>query len=98
MTIDRDRLRWNGWGFADRAFRLPRDQRRALCAALGVRFGRPLVPSAPPASLDAAQLPASRANAALLDRLAEAVGPRDVRTSARERALHAAGKSLPDLL
>jgi len=98
MSIDRDRLRWNGWGYRDRAFRLSPEQLSALVASLGARFGRPLVPGAPAAGLDGVQVPASRANSALLDRLSDVLAARDIRTSPRERALHAAGKSLPDLL
>lgn len=97
MSIDRERLRWNGWGWADQAVALPEKGARALRAVLRERLGE--LPSPPPAvRLEDIRLPPPKLSAEVLSALRRACGEDGVATDAADRVTHSAGKSLPDLL
>jgi alkyldihydroxyacetonephosphate synthase len=96
MTLDRSRLRWNGWGPVDGPDpTLSRPGIWPLLAdALALETPLPLMR---PASLDETRLstPLDRAN---VKRLEHVVGTGHVLTDALSRASRARGKSYPDLL
>lgn len=96
MTIDRQSLRWNGWGKADQENPLPEGaaQWEFIRAALGMRA----LPSTPAKRFTDVVLPKSRLNADAIARLKEIVGNNQVRDDDYERAFHARGKSYHDLL
>lgn len=96
MTIDRQSLRWNGWGKADQENPLPEGaaQWEFIRTALGMRA----LPSTPAKRFTDVVLPKSRLNADAISRLKEIVGNNQVRDDDYERAFHARGKSYHDLL
>jgi len=98
MSVDRDILRWNGWGRRADSMELGPARRSAVLSALAERFGAPLVagPSAQP--LEAVTMPQTRLTPVARAALEAAVGAHNVHTDAKKRAQHAAGKSFPDLL
>jgi alkyldihydroxyacetonephosphate synthase len=98
MVLDRDQLRWNGWGFKHESFVLNELQRHALIEALSARFGVRLTPPAPAAPIEAVVLAPSRLGDAARAALEAVLGKEQVLLDTAERAYHAAGKSLPDLL
>jgi alkyldihydroxyacetonephosphate synthase len=98
MALKREEQRWNGWGFSDRAFGLNEARTRALMASLAQRLNVHFSAQAPAAPLASVQLPASRLSAKTLRALQTLLTPARVHTSPEQRAYHAAGKSLPDLL
>jgi len=99
MAIDRDRLRWNGWGFRDRDPGFSEPRAEAILAGLEARLERRL-PREPQraAGLGEVTLPPSRLTPAARDRLRSALGAMGLDDGAAARAIHAAGKGLPDLL
>src|SRR5689334_18072163 len=98
MALDRDHLRWNGWGRQRESFALSDARKAALVATLSNRMGVVLKPLPRAAELDEVVLPPSRLTAEAEEALAHAVSPERVHTSARERAQHAGGKSFADML
>src|SRR5688572_17677254 len=98
MSVDRDALRWNGWGRTQDSFELSEARKVALVRALAGRMGVEPTAQPPAVALGAAQLPASRLSREARAALEAAVGAARVYTSDRERAQQAAGKSLPDTL
>jgi alkyldihydroxyacetonephosphate synthase len=98
MAIDRDLLRWNGWGKRHEGFELSEARKAALLRGLSERLGVALTPLPPAASIEQARLPASRLSPAAEAALREAVGKERLSKSDRERAQHAAGKSFADTL
>jgi len=98
MVLDREQLRWNGWGWKRESFELSDVRRHALVAALSARFGVGL--TRPPAAvpLEAVVLPPSRLIETARTAIEVALGKEHVLLDARERAYHAAGKSFADLL
>ena len=97
MRHRRDDLRWNGWGRLDQAFET-KGKDEAVWAFVANALGTARLPSTPAPSLEDTTLPASRADAAFLERLAQVTNASRVTTSARERAFHAYGRSYYDLL
>lgn len=97
MSLPRERLRWNGWGFLGRSAGFSRAQERAVKGELERRFGRPLARAPEPVDRDAVKLPDPRIAPAARDALRAACGEDGVRTGPGERLTHALGKSLPDL-
>jgi alkyldihydroxyacetonephosphate synthase len=97
MVLDRDQLRWNGWGWKHESFALTDTRRQALVQALAARFGVTLTP--PPAAVPIASvvLAPSRLTEAARTALEGALGKTQVLLDTFERAYHAAGKSLADL-
>jgi alkyldihydroxyacetonephosphate synthase len=98
MVLRRAELRWNGWGVRDRSFGLDEARTRALVARLAQHLGVQFVAPGPCAALEAVELPAPRASGKLLRALESVTAPSRVHVSPEQRAYHAAGKSLPDLL
>jgi alkyldihydroxyacetonephosphate synthase len=98
MVLDRDQLRWNGWGWKHEQFELSDVRRQALVEALGGRLGGALLPLPPAKPIEAAELPPSRLDEAARRALEAAVGSERVYLDTTERAYHATGKSFPDLL
>jgi alkyldihydroxyacetonephosphate synthase len=96
--IQRDVLRWNGWGRLGESTGFSRRREEWLLSALGTRLGRELGRAPDPVSLDAVRLPPEKISSELLAELRRICGEEDVRTSAFERVTHALGRSLPDLL
>ncbi len=96
MTIDRQTLRWNGWGPVKQPNPLPADaaQWSWIEATLGMSR-LPLTPAVPLADI---RLPHSRLSNATQERLRAIVGDNQFRTDDYERAFHARGKSYHDLL
>jgi alkyldihydroxyacetonephosphate synthase len=98
MALDRDLLRWNGWGRHTESFELGEARKDALLAALATRLGRTLEKPAPAAAIEQVSLPPSRLTAGMRSALEAVVGSTRLHTSDRERAYHAAGKSFADTL
>jgi len=98
MVLDRDQLRWNGWGWKHESFDLSDARRKALMQALTTRFGVALTPMPPAVPIEAVVIPPSRLDDAARAALESAVGKEHVRIDTAERAYHAAGKSFADLL
>jgi alkyldihydroxyacetonephosphate synthase len=96
--IERNELRWNGWGRLGESTGFSRRREEWLLLELGKRLGRRLERAEDPVSLENVRLPPEKASADLLAELRRACGQEDVRTSAFERVTHALGRSLPDLL
>jgi alkyldihydroxyacetonephosphate synthase len=96
--IQRNELRWNGWGRLGESTGFSRRREEWLLLELGKRLGRRLERAEDPVSLEEVRLPPEKASADLLAELRRACGQEDVRTSAFERVTHALGRSLPDLL
>src|SRR6185503_17191245 len=97
MVLDRDQLRWNGWGWKHESFALSDARRQALVQALSARFGVALTPPPPAVPIDAAVLAPSRLDATARAALESALGKEQVVLDTADRAYHAAGKSLADL-
>src|SRR5689334_24429945 len=98
MVLDRDQLRWNGWGWKHESFELSDVRRQSLVQSLSTRFGVRLTPLPAAVPIDAAVLPPSRLGEDARASLERVLGKERVRVDAVERAYHAAGKSFPDLL
>ena len=96
--IQRNALRWNGWGRLGESTGFSRRREEWLLVELGKRLGRRLERARDPVSLDEVRLPPEKAPADLLAELRRVCGDEDVRTSVFERVTHALGRSLPDLL
>jgi alkyldihydroxyacetonephosphate synthase len=98
MAIDRELLRWNGWGRQADSFELSETRRQALVASLAARLGVSLSPHALMPDIEHVELPPSRLSSAARAALEGALVAERVHTSQRERAQHAAGKSFADML
>jgi alkyldihydroxyacetonephosphate synthase len=97
MSIERETLRWNGWGLAASGFDLgghEDDVWRWLQAELAL----PAITPRHAARLDEIELPKIRLADSALAELRSALGAEHVKTDAYERAFHARGKSYHDLL
>jgi alkyldihydroxyacetonephosphate synthase len=98
MGLNRSEQRWNGWGRVREGVALSPPQQRAVLSALAAELGVQLAAPVPPVPLAEAVLPASRMEDAALADLRATLGYDRLSTSLEERAQHAAGRSLPDLL
>jgi alkyldihydroxyacetonephosphate synthase len=87
-------MRWWGWGEDGHDVTLPE---HAL-AMLGSEIGLEPSAGARPVALEEVQLPDSRLDAAMRERLARTVGEEHVRDDRAARVEHAAGRSYPDLV
>lgn len=96
MSVDRTRMRWNGWGWAAHKDDLaPREE---FWTWLAAELGMPALLATPARPLEEAALPASRLEASDRAALGAIVGDEHVRDTPLERAFHAAGRSYRDLL
>lgn len=98
MSIDRDSIRWDGWGAAAQANAFPEHRKRFLIAELERRFGRRLETSGTGVAIDRVELPSSRLSNSVRSALESICGESGVRTDLRDRIVHSLGRSLPDLL
>ncbi len=98
MSVDRDLLRWNGWGRSAESMDLSEARKKAVLSALAQRFNRPIAPGPRAVPLDAVTLPPSRLDHEARAALSNVLGEASVRVDPNARAQHAAGKSFSDLL
>jgi alkyldihydroxyacetonephosphate synthase len=98
MVLDRDQLRWNGWGWKHESFEMSEARREALVQTLSARLGVTLTPLPAAVPISAVELPPTRLSEGARAALEHAVGKERVMLDAPERAYHAAGKSLADIL
>lgn len=96
MTIDRQTLRWNGWGPVAQENPLP--DGAPQWAWIRETLGMAVLPSTPAKRLSEIALPPCHLSTEELSGFAEIVGENQVRTDDYERAFHARGKSYHDLL
>ncbi|MFP4500140.1 MAG: FAD-binding oxidoreductase [Candidatus Hydrogenedentota bacterium] len=97
MTIPRDKIRWNGWGWVE-APDILGDKQEGVWRWMAEVFGLESLPATPAPALDACTLPEAHLSQATLDALRMALHPERVKTDRFERAFHARGKSYPDLV
>jgi alkyldihydroxyacetonephosphate synthase len=86
-------MRWWGWGVDRDAMSLPASAQALIEQGLGVKEA-----PAPRVELDAIELPPSRLDAGLRERIAAIVGADGLRDDQLARVSHAAGRSYPDLV
>ena len=86
MALDRDQLRWNGWGWKHESFELSDARRNALVQTLAARFGVALTPLPPAVPIEAVVLAPSRLDDGARAALESAVGKEHVLQSSAERA------------
>jgi alkyldihydroxyacetonephosphate synthase len=96
MTIDRTKIRWNGWGWA--AHKDDAGTNEAVWTWLAGELGMPALLATPARALEESALPASRLDQDERRVLTTVVGADRVREDAYERAFHARGRSYHDLL
>ena len=97
MEYDRKKLRWNGWGWAEKRYDL-KGRSEVFWDFVRDALGLGALPECPPVSLEAIPLDPPRLEPEVLSALKEAVGARAVMTDRYERVFHAVGKSYHDLL
>jgi alkyldihydroxyacetonephosphate synthase len=96
MTIERNKIRWNGWGWTAHSDDLA--GREEIWTWLAGELGMPALLATPARALESITLPVSRLTPELTARFAGIVGADRVKTDDHERAFHALGKSYHDLL
>jgi alkyldihydroxyacetonephosphate synthase len=96
VGIDREKIKWNGWGWA--AHRHPIAGREDVWNWLAQQLGMPSLLATPARPLDSITLPVSRLSPGLFAEFGQLLGPERVRDGTHERAFHARGKSYQDLL
>ncbi len=97
MAIDRNKLRWNGWGWIDAPDVLG-DRAGKVWGWMESVVGISPLPSTPAVPLSEIRLPKVRLGDAALKRLRELTAAERVMTDDFERAMHAKGRSYHDLL
>ena len=97
MTLDRRKLRWNGWGWAHATFELGARE-PAVWAYIAEALGRDKLARSPAVPLPDIHMPGSRLDQQTLADLQAITGGEHVKTDRYERAFHARGKSYLDLL
>ncbi len=97
MSLDRQKLRWNGWGWVDAPDFLG-NKAESVWAWIARTMQVSSLPSTPPKPLSEIVLPPSRLDAACMARLKASIASDRVMTDAHERAYHARGRSYHDLL
>ncbi|MGA7713365.1 MAG: FAD-binding oxidoreductase [Rhizomicrobium sp.] len=96
MSIDRTKIRWNGWGWAAHKDELAANE--AVWTWLAAEVGMPALLATLARPLEELSLPDSKLNVADHDALSKIVGADRVREDKYERAFHALGRSYYDLL
>ncbi|HWA01952.1 MAG TPA: FAD-binding oxidoreductase [Rhizomicrobium sp.] len=96
MSVDRSKIRWNGWGWAAHADAVA--SREDVWAWLATEVGMPSLLATPARALEDVRLPESRLDKNTRAALAAVLGADRVRDDAYERAFHALGRSYHDLL
>jgi alkyldihydroxyacetonephosphate synthase len=97
MTIDRQTLRWNGWGARERVFEFG-EHADAVWTWLRSELGLAAFDMRPAVELDALTLPEPALATEARELLESIVGSKWVRADPYERAFHARGQSYHDLL
>lgn len=97
MSLERAKLRWNGWGPLNAPDPLA-EKGEAAWGWLGGLLGRESLPETPPVALDQTRVPPGRLAPALIDELGAIVGRAHVATDDPSRAVNARGQSYHDLL
>lgn len=97
MTIERSKLRWNGWGWTSSNFELGGHEAE-IWRWLDGELGLSSVEPRPAKRLEDIELPACRLGAEARGELEAIVGAEHLKVDAYERAFHARGKSYHDLL
>lgn len=95
-SIDRSKLRWNGWGLA--AYKEPVTAREEVWSWLADALVMPSLLATPARPLEEMTLPPSRLDDEERGTLAAILGAERMREEPGERASHARGKSYRDLL
>jgi alkyldihydroxyacetonephosphate synthase len=96
MSIERDKIRWNGWGWAAHKDALA--GREDVWTWLAQELGMPSLLATPARDIADVTLPASRLHTDSRADLVAMLGPDRVRDDAYERAFHALGRSYHDLI
>ena len=96
MTMDRKKIRWNGWGWAGQTN--PLANRDEVWAWLAGELGMPTLPTTPARTLEDIALPPSQLSAEDRTKFISLLGAEQVRDDAYERAFHALGRSYFDLV
>lgn len=96
MGISREKIRWNGWGWA--AHRDEAGAREEVWRWLAGELGMPSLLATPARNLDEVIIAPPRLEARDRDRFAMLVGADQLHDDVHERAFHALGKSYHDLL
>ncbi|MEJ0025234.1 MAG: FAD-binding oxidoreductase [Rhizomicrobium sp.] len=96
MTIERSRIRWNGWGWAAHADELA--GREEVWTWLAGELGMPALLATPARPLESIALVPSRLPPEAAERFARIVGAERVTGEPFERGAHALGKSYHDLV
>jgi alkyldihydroxyacetonephosphate synthase len=96
MTIERGKIKWNGWGWSAHKDALA--GREEIWTWLAAELGMPALLATPARALDDIVLAEPRLDDAARAKLVEMLGPDRVRDDKYERAFHALGQSYHDLL
>lgn len=96
MSIDRTKIKWNGWGWSAHQDDLA--GREALWTWLAGELGMPALLATPARSLESIAIAPPRLTAEARERFTAIVGADRVRDDHYERAFHALGRSYHDLL
>jgi len=96
MTIERSKIKWNGWGWT--AHKDPFADRDDLWTWLAEQLGMPSLLATPARPLEEIAIADSRLNPAERQAFAAILGADRVRSDNYERAFHALGRSYYDLL
>ncbi len=97
MSLQRDHLRWNGWGRLDTDDGLG-ERGPPLWAWLQQELGLPSLAATPPQPMETVPVPPPRLSRRHLTQLAKLSAPDRVVCDGPDRIRHAVGKSYPDLL
>jgi len=96
MTIERSKIKWNGWGWT--AHKDPFAGRDDLWTWLAEQLGMPSLLATPARPLEEIEIADSRLSPAERQAFAAILGADRMRTDNYERAFHARGRSYYDLL
>jgi alkyldihydroxyacetonephosphate synthase len=96
MSVDRAKIKWNGWGWAAHQDALA--SRDEVWTWLAAELGMPSLLATPARAIEDVTLPEAKLSAETRAKLVAMLGPERVRDSTYERAFHALGRSYYDLL
>src|SRR6185437_9768928 len=96
MSIERTKIRWNGWGWAAHKDELA--GREEVWTWLAGELGMPALLATPARPLESIALPPSKLSAEAFEKFASILGAERVMGDEFERAFHALGRSYHDIL
>ena len=96
MSIERDKIRWNGWGWTAHKDGLA--GREEIWMWLAEELGMPSLLATPARPIEDVTIAAPRLDAGARAKLVGMLGPDRVHDDVHERAFHALGRSYHDLL